>query len=245
MSYEPNQDLQFRVLTNNFMSEDDVLVYVYGPTGTEIATGTAYAIDSIGDKVWEYVLNSALTTTVGRYSCLFAQSDNYALDNLEVQSASGGATAAQVWAYATRTLTQSAAAVTAAVSGSDITILRGDTVVIALTGLGNISTRAKLWFSIKDLPKSQADTAAIIEVEETGGLLRLNGTATTASYATLVVTDATAGNITVTLKPAATAQLSIQDNLSYDVQTMTAAGVVTTLTLGVADITEDVTRAIV
>lgn len=241
MSYKPNDELQFRVLTNGFTSEGgDVNVYVYDPDGNEIATGTATTIDSIGDVVWEYVLAGSLTTATGRYTCLFAQNEQYALDNLEVQDISG-----EVWAYATRTLTQSAAAVTAAVSGSDITILRGDTVVIALTGLGSITTRTKLWFSIKDLPKSQADTAAIIELEETGGLLRLNGATTTTSYATLVVNDATAGDITVTLKPAATAQLSIQDNLQYDVQVLTAAGVVTTLTLGVADITEDVTRAIV
>jgi len=37
-----------------------------------------------------------------------------------------------------------------------ITILRGDTLSLAITGLGNISSRAKLWFTVK-VSKTDAD----------------------------------------------------------------------------------------
>ena len=48
-----------------------------------------------------------------------------------IEAVVGGATAAQVWAYANRTLTQAAASVTAAVSGSDITGYSGDTLSLS------------------------------------------------------------------------------------------------------------------
>ena len=66
---------------------------------------------------------------------------------------------------ATRTVTQAAASVTAAVSGSTINITRGDTLSASITGLGDISTRTSLWFTVKH-DRSEADTASLIQIEE-------------------------------------------------------------------------------
>lgn len=133
--------------------------------------------------------------------------------------------------------------VTSAVVGSDITILRGDTVVIALTGLGNISARTALYFSVKG-SLNAPDSDAILQVTESAGLVVLNKSATvTASDASLHVDDATAGDITITLKPNLTKQFAPVKGLQYDVQMVTATAV-TTLTNGAASVTADVTRAV-
>lgn len=151
-----------------------------------------------------------------------------------------------MWAYATRTLTQSAASVVAAVSGSNITVRRGDYTSIALTGLGAIPAgRTGLWFTVKEDPEGDADTAAIIQVEETKGLLYLNGAAGTAAQATLTVDDEAAGNITIVLTDTATAQLSVYAGIDYDVQYLDASGAAITMTAGMFTVTADSTRAIV
>lgn len=156
------------------------------------------------------------------------------------------AIAAAVWAYATRTLTQSAASVTSTVSGTTITATRGDTLSASLAGLGNISTRSKLWFAVKVDPDNQTDSSATLLIEETAGLTVVEA----APYATttdgsISVTNETTGALTITVKPAVTDDLDV-GTYRYDVQMLTTTGVVTTLTTGnfVVDVTTDVTRAI-
>ncbi len=158
--------------------------------------------------------------------------------------------AALVWTYVTRTLTQSAASVAAAVEGSTITVYRGTTWTIALTGLGSLSGYSKILFTVKD-DAEDADTDAILQVGKysagTDGLLRLNGAAYgTASDGSIAVDDASAGNITITVKPAATTQCAVRGGLHYDVKLITGAGVVALKTIGVGkfNIRADVTRTI-
>ena len=153
-------------------------------------------------------------------------------------------TAAEVWANSTRTLTQSAAAVAAAVAGSTLTILRGDTLSASLTGLGSIAARSKLWFTVKANP-ADTDAEAIIQADTTTGLLYIEGAAyATAAHGTITVDDEDAGDITITLDEAATALLSIRSNMAYDVQMLTTAAAVQTMTSGVCNVTADATRAI-
>lgn len=154
---------------------------------------------------------------------------------------SASMTEADIWAYATRTLTQSAAQIAAVVAGSTLTVQRGDTLSAALTGLGSIDGRTKLWFTVKR-SLDDADTASIVQIEETAGLLHLNGAAGTAIQGNITVDDASAGDITITLAAAAAAQLPL-GSYSYDVQWVTASDEVHTLTAGTARIVADVTRA--
>jgi len=143
----------------------------------------------------------------------------------------------------TCTLTQVGAAVAATLSGDDLTIRRGDSFSVALTALGDISGRTKLWFTVKE-KAVQSDTAATFQIEETAGLVYIDGDAAgTSGNGSITVDDAAAGDITVALDEAETAKLRPNDALVYDVQVLDG-GDVATLAAGDAEVTADVTRAV-
>ena len=169
-----------------------------------------------------------------------------ATDSLEAHTdgSGGGASAAEVWAYSSRTLTQTAASVAAAVQGSTLAVTRGDTFSASLTGLGNITTRTALWFTVKADPAGDADTAAKIQITEAGGLLYLNGAAATSGQGSISVTNATTGALTITVAAAATAQLDTPSTWVYDLQWKDATGLIRTLTRGTMTVSDDVTRAV-
>ena len=148
-----------------------------------------------------------------------------------------------VWASATRTLTQSAASVAAVMEGSSITIRRGDTVTVSLTGLGDLSTYTKIWLTFKDR-LGRTDAQSILQIEKTGGLLYLNGVAHgTAADAAMTIADEATGAINILIKAVATAEL-IPHSGTYDVQGMTSGSVVNTLAEGTYLVEGDVTRAV-
>lgn len=129
-------------------------------------------------------------------------------------------------------------------AGSAINCKRGDTLTVDFTALGDISSRSKFWFTVKTDP-NDLDTAAIIQIEESAGLLYINGAvAATAGNGSITVTDASAGDLTIVLDEGETDDLSVKPSLYYDVQMLTSAAVVTTITEGRFNITADVTRAI-
>lgn len=141
------------------------------------------------------------------------------------------------------TLTQSALALAQSLTGSTISIYRGDTLTINFTGLGNLASRTALYFTVKD-DRNKADSAALIQIKESDGLTVIQGApAGTASNGSLTVTNAGTGAITIVLKAAETALLAATGTLYYDVQMVTASGV-NTLTTGQASVTADVTRAL-
>ena len=114
-------------------------------------------------------------------------------------------------------------------AGNKITARAGDTWSIAISGLGDISSRSKLWFSINQA--GAADSAAKAFVEESAGLTVVNG----APYATTTdgsvhVDDATAGDITITIKSVATAQLS--GTTSWAIKELKSDGTAVTLSSG-------------
>lgn len=159
------------------------------------------------------------------------------------------ASAGGVWTVPVRTLTQSAPQVVATVQGTDISVLRGDEWVIALTGLGVLTGRTKLWFTVKATPDLLDSAAAVEIIEGSGngqGLVVLNGAPpvnpVVAADGSVVVTDATAGNLTITLKGRASAILADQD-LNYDIQILDASGNPLTKTAGALHVVADVTRA--
>lgn len=128
------------------------------------------------------------------------------------------------------------------IDGTSLTLERGDTWSIVVTGLGSLVGRSKLWFTLKD-QHSLTDQESLVQIEESGGLLFLNGAAAgTAADGSLVVTDANAGNVTITVKPGATAILPPSTRLYWDIQSL-ISGVVLTRTAGSARISADVTRS--
>lgn len=224
-----------------------VTVDVYGPGGVE---ASAQAATEIGGGLYSYTHTDA---TPGDYMAVFKTADatvdcqhipDLVTKELPLIDAAISSVDEAVWAATTRTLTQTAAQVAAVLAGSDITVQRGDTLSVALTGLGNIAARTKLYFTVKVNPSRDPDTAAILKIEETAGLTVVNGVAyTTVANGDITVDDEADGDVTITVDEAVTALLMVASGLYYDIQMVSAAGVVT-LTAGRMTVAADVTRAV-
>lgn len=103
-------------------------------------------------------------------------------------------------------------------SGTRLRLTRCVTNTIPITGLGSLSAYTKIWFTVKGVKETDADSASQLQVEKTGGCLYLRGATGTASDATLTVTDAVLGNISIKLKPAAAAKLQAMAAVAWDVK---------------------------
>lgn len=150
--------------------------------------------------------------------------------------------AAAVWAYATRTLTQGAASVTAAVTGSSVTVYRGTRWNIPLTGQPVNTGYTAILFSVKRR-ESDADSAAIFQVRTSTGLTAFAGAPTvTAGQAAITVNSSTA--ITITCE-AATTVYATPGTYSYGIKYLDASGDPSQASDGgVFTITGDMPRAI-
>lgn len=153
-----------------------------------------------------------------------------------------------VWTNSTRTLTQSAASVAAAVSGSTITLSRGDTLSAAITGLGSLSGYVSLDFTVK-YSTEDTDDEAVIRIRKNAsgsddGLLRINSAAATGRTAngSITIDNETSGNITIALAAAESDDLG-EASYAYDIQMITSSAV-STLSSGTFTVTADVTRLI-
>lgn len=155
---------------------------------------------------------------------------------------SGGASAAEVWGYAARTLTQTAAQVEEALGGTTLNLYRDSTFTAALTGLGNLVERDKLYFTVKG-KLADADAAALIQIEESGGLLRLNGVEAAAGDGSLTVDNEMLGNVTLRLEAAAAAKLVIAGGQFYDLK-LIDSGEARPLTAGRLNVFATATRSI-
>ena len=132
--------------------------------------------------------------------------------------------------------------VTSPVSGSTITAIRGDTLSAALENIGALTNYSKLWFTVKR-DYDDADSAAVVQIEKTGGLLFINGAVGTAGNGSLTINDVASGDVTIVLHASETAKLS-PGNYQYDIQILRSAGTpVSTLTYGEFVVAADVTRA--
>jgi len=212
---------------------------VTGAVGS-VTAGVSLADDAITSAKFDESTAFPITSAdTGATAVARTGADSDTLETLSDQL--DGVEPADVWSYATRTLTQSAAAVAAVVAGSTLTIQRGDDLSAALTDLGSIAGRKKLWFTLKS-DSAAADTASVLQIEETAGLVYLNGAAGTGAQGDITVDDEDDGDITITLKAASAAQL-LAGTYVYDVQWVDASDAVHTLASGTARIVADITRA--
>lgn len=149
-----------------------------------------------------------------------------------------------VWEYTRRVLTVAVTAALSTPSSTVINLHRGDSIEFDITGLGDISSRTKLWVTIKTAITDD-DNAAILQWEEGTGLVRLNGAAGTPANGAIVVNDAVAGDITVTLQESDSKDLVPATGLVYDVQMFDGTDITTLTPYGaVVNIYGDVTRAV-
>jgi hypothetical protein len=187
---------------------------------------------TVADAVWD----EALAGHAGAGSTGEALSDAAVGGTVEID-------AGDVWAYPTRTLTAATVAGPGAeLDGANLTLHRGDTFSVSLTGLGNIENRTALWLTAKSRT-SDADSAALFQVTEDDGLTVIMGAAAqVAANGSLVVTNEATGAATLTLAAEETAKLPRLKDAAWDVQ-MAVDDVITTLAVGELEVTADVTRA--
>ena len=161
----------------------------------------------------------------------------------------GTAQLASQWNIGTRTLTSSVVTTIAQLAGSAITLTRGDTLSVAITGLGTLANYTNLFFTVK-AHYSDADTASIIQIKKNtagagDGLSYLNGAVPTITEGSITIDNAGNGDITVMLKAASSAALVLGE-YSYDIQISRSAGIpISTLASGVFNVVADYTRAVV
>ena len=150
-----------------------------------------------------------------------------------------------VWTFAPRVLTASPP-LPSQTAGGGISLYRDTSVTLAITGLGNLSANTDIYFTVKQ-NLTDTDAQAVLQITRLVGLKVLNGSTTvTASDGALVVNDAAAGNITLTLKAPSAALLPILAAIAYDVKMITGSAVVLlAIGQGQATIAATVTRAIV
>jgi len=147
------------------------------------------------------------------------------------------------WEYPVRTLTMSSAQVQALIDAQDIAIVRGDTVTMSFEGLGSLVGNQKAWFTMKNSALA-SDDDAIIMIEKTAGLLKLNqDDAPDPLLGSLVIDDESLGNISITIEASASMQLASK-NYVYDIQWMDASDKIFTIQLARAIVVSDVTRTI-
>jgi hypothetical protein len=128
-----------------------------------------------------------------------------------------------VWTYGSRTLTAPAATPDTDLGAGHLHRYRAANWVISLNGLGDLSGRLELLFTVK-ASRSLPDTRAAVQISESLGLERIaQQAAANAVLGMLTVTDVALGNVTITLHAEATAMLSSGDYF-YDIKIITASG---------------------
>ncbi len=131
--------------------------------------------------------------------------------------------------------------VVSVIAGGRITVRPYTTWTINISGLGSLVGRTKLWLGVKDDPATEADTASFLQVEETAGLQYINGAVGVGANATLTVTDAVAGNITITVNKSQTG-IPPRAGRVWQVKMGIAAGVDTVVSEGEFNVGQTVTR---
>lgn len=178
----------------------------------------------------------AMALTVGERTTLAGVVWTYATRTLTSISAFLASIAAAVWTYATRTLTSSSTAPGVGLTAQAWTVLRGDTLTRTFSTIAADPTITRCRLTVKRRYED-TDNEAILAVDSTSGLLRLNG-ATPGTY-TATFTVAT-GVLSV---PAATMAQLDPRGYRYDVQVWRGA-VVQTIERGGFVLTEDYTMAV-
>lgn len=146
----------------------------------------------------------------------------------------------------------------ASLAAGVLEVKRGDTYRYQLTGLGDISDRQKLWFTVKN-NQTDADADAILQITEADGAIRFNGGVPASStLASITVVDQVAGTANLFIDKSLTAAMGTGTGLGLTVQprSLTAApwdiqvernnstADVNTVSEGSMNVSLDVTRAI-
>lgn len=153
-----------------------------------------------------------------------------------------------VWTHSNRTLTYPVATLTEVIPGSSISILRGDTIELQITGLGPLTGYTAIDFMVKS-NRQDPDVSSILWIRKnsTGisdGLLILNkSTALDPLMGSIAIDNEAAGDLTITLSAEASVFLQPGKGQGYEIQLIQNADV-RTLSTGTFNILADIIRAI-
>ena len=154
----------------------------------------------------------------------------------------------RVWQRGGRTISMSAVQISAGLVGSILSILRGDTLTIVITGLGDLTGWDEIFFTVKQSVED-ADSSSTLQVSKklagSDGLEIVDGDSTvTSGNGSITIDDVTDGDITIVVKAVETAKLPVFTGGIYDIQKEDFAddGVLT-LTSSTANVIADVTRS--
>jgi hypothetical protein len=193
-------------------------------------------------------------TNTGAYGRIYASADFDTYHYFATANYTGLTSLDQDWITGSASLetsvslTTPVATVTAAVSGTTITVYRGTTWLINITGLGNISAYDTIYFSVKKFPTDEEADAVLRVYNDASGLLRFNGAEPiAATNGFIIINDATTGDITITVKPAETVSAPAASALDYDIKGVDDNGNVVLLAYGTESfaISPDITQAYV
>ena len=231
-------------------------IYEVTRAGAQVQSVNNGACTEIGDGLYFYRLTGPNVDETGEYPAVFnavggavdavdmASSWTIGRAGVENLDAAISDVPAGVWSYVPRTLTTPGGGVLPAEDGGVVNVYQYNTWVIALTGLGSLVGRSLLYFTAKeDVERADGSQQTILQVEETAGLIWIGGeAASNPALGTLVVNDAAAGDITITVDETVTGIVSMDGR--YDVKMVTAAGVASVLSIGTFHVLEVVTRAV-
>lgn len=204
------------------------------PTITNLATGVykvAVTQDDLEDVIFKIV---PAVANQGNFEDVAVMQDKvyHVADEIYADTPS------LVWAYASRTLTQSASEILASVSGTSITAIRGNTWDIEITGVTLDANKQQ--FAIK-YTNLDTDAESILLIDSITGLIYLNGAP---------ATDPTAASLSyigTTLKIKVDASIAAQlptGIFPYGIQSITVAGVVVESYSDTFTIISDTVRAV-
>ena len=172
-----------------------------------------------GDGDWAE-LQTDVDTLVTGVNVSQISGDSAAADKLEsaLEAAGSAMIAADVKAW-----NVSATVIDDGVDGNSISFQHASYTTLNLSFGTDITGYSELYFSIKDGPK-KLDSESILQID-TSGLKYLDGSeASTATDGSITVTDATAGDITVTIKDDAALYVPINDRLIWDISWVDSSG---------------------
>lgn len=124
-----------------------------------------------------------------------------------------------------------------------ISVFQGNSLSDAVT-MGNIIGYAQIWFTVKAGDYATVpDSAALIQITSTGGLIILNGAAAPDStQGSLVVNSTTTGSVSVLLSASVTAQIQAGD-YTWGIKWKSGSGTQLTTQTGTFSVVSDVTMS--
>lgn len=202
-------------------------------SGTTVKTATDVETDTadIQTRIPATLVTGRIDASVGAVATGAITAGGIAADAIGASELAADAVAeiaAAVWAYATRTLTQGAASIVTAVTGTTISAYKGGYFSATLTGLTDFTGWKRIYFTVKRDPLTEADSAAMLQLcitnpgsALTDGLLYAGGASATKTDGSITVNSTT--SITVVVKNAGTALLEADTGAAYDVWVINAS----------------------